>query len=133
LTDHAHHVISSCAGVTVSVFHARSLLIFLLIEDGHQDKLSPHLLDAFGEQQSHKFCCTPYWVRAYFRKVLRMSWRVATKAAQKLPADWEVQGKDMLQRIAIVSMVYKVPPELVILMDETFFNLHPDSRCGLSI
>ncbi|KAG2431624.1 hypothetical protein HYH02_013317 [Chlamydomonas schloesseri] len=53
------------------------------------------------------------------------SMRRATTAAQKLPDDWEAQGDLFTMNIAYLVQKYRVPPELVINLDQTGLNLVP--------
>lgn len=120
------------AGVSLKTGLVQVLLVDALIEDGHKDKLSPHLYDIDAEEDKSKFGCSPYWLRSFMISRLGFSWRVGTKAAQKLPDDWEELRDKALMRIAALATTFNIPKERVFMADETFLFYTPESKCAPS-
>lgn len=119
------------AGINVNIPVMRNILVSYLIDPklgGFKDKLSPHLYSDSPPDPS-KLMLTDYMMRCIIHRDLQWTWRANTKAAQTLPADWESQTEDMLMRIALLILMFDIPPELVFMADETFFGMQPHSRC----
>ena len=119
------------SGVSLTTVSVKTLLVNALIEDGHQGLLSPDLYDLEGEEDKSKFNCSPFWVRSFMISRLGYSWRVSTKAAQKLPDNWQELRDEALQRIAALTAKYNIPKERVFMADETFLFYSPESKCAL--
>lgn len=62
-------------------------------------------------------------------KAMRLSHRKPTQAARKLPADWRDQQDTFAYRCALLAAKYKIPPELVVNIDQSSFEFIP-SRGG---
>jgi hypothetical protein len=119
------------AGVSLNSVSSRALIVSQLVADGHQDMLSPHLLNSnLHERDKSKFLCSAFWMRAFFINRCGMSWRASTKAAQKLPEDWESLIHRALQRIAAAAASHDIPSERVYMADETFMFYTPESKCA---
>jgi hypothetical protein len=92
-----------------------------------------HACTSAGAADKTKFMCTNYWMRCFLFKRLKWSWRVGTKAAQKLPDNWEQLIDQALQRIAAMASLCNIPPERVFMADETFLFYQPESKCAFVV
>ena len=74
-------------------------------------------------QRKHKdgtyFCCSESFLRSWLHKTLHWSERRATRAAQKIPEDWNSICTKALLRIAYIIMFHDVPSELYVNTDQT--------------
>jgi hypothetical protein len=64
----------------------------------------------------------------FVRNNLQWTTRRRTTAASKLPADWEAQGRAMIERIAVLVKQYNIPRNLIINFDQTGVHLVPQSN-----
>ena len=94
------------AGLAVSIPMIRPLVL------GYVHTMAPELLT------EHQFKCSIGFLRNYLETELRWSWRVATKAAQKLPTNWEQSCEDMFLRIVHHAILDGIPLEAILNGDQ---------------
>ncbi|KAF8171213.1 hypothetical protein K438DRAFT_1536029, partial [Mycena galopus ATCC 62051] len=80
---------------------------------------APHLFERSMGSDGSKFRCSESFVRRFLRNTLGWSERRATKAAQKLPANYEKILDDAFLREAYVIRDYAVPAALRVNTDQT--------------
>ena len=85
----------------------------------------PFLLDPKSPVDPKRFCMSTFWMFCFMHKTMDWRFRKATGELQKVPDDWEQQRDTMLKRLAILCHVNEVPPERVIMADETFLRMRP--------
>jgi hypothetical protein len=117
------------AGVCVTLDTARSIVLAHVSEQ-HPDLLSPHLRDIQQPIDPKRFCISNNWLHHFLQTRLCWTLRRRTKAAQKLPANWEDLRDDALMRIAIVAARKNISADRVYCADETFCFYLPAGRCG---
>ena len=110
------------------------MIVSQLVNDGHQDLVSPHLFNPnLHEKDKTKFVRSPFWMRAFLINECGYSWHRGTKAAQHTPANWEELLDEALQRLAAAAIAFDIPPDRVYCADETYMFFTPDSKCALII
>jgi hypothetical protein len=62
------------------------------------------------------------------KQYVNWSFRMATKAARKLPPNWSKQGCNMVYQVAYLMKAYNIPPALVVNNDQTYFHLIPRTK-----
>lgn len=107
------------AGVPLNSVTVRALLLGVLLASTAAFVLQPKAEGGLGLQLSRP------WVRKWLHSELKMSFRRMTTAAQKLPADHELQTLRATQRIAYLVEQYYIPPDLIINFDQTGLHLQP--------
>ena len=115
--------------VPVTGVTARSVLIAHLIDQGHADRLSPHLLDIDAAKDNTKFVATSQWVAQWLHGQ-GLSYRAVTGSNSKLPEDWEARCEASLTRIAGKCAMWEIPPDRVVMGDQTFVNLGFKAECA---
>ena len=123
------------AGFSLSLGTLRSLLISLLLRDEHHDLISDHIhkdVPADFVPNRKKFFASDYWMLSFLHNRMGYSYRHATSAAQKLPSNHSQLVDDALCRLSIRMDRFKIPPERVFMMDETFVFYTPFSNCFLT-
>lgn len=78
----------------------------------HIQEMAPEL---FSEKN---FVLSSSFVHGFLKKELQWAFSAATKAAQKVPVDWELICKEAILRISQAVRPYDVPPALAINRDE---------------
>jgi hypothetical protein len=109
----------------------RASLVAHLIEAGHEDRLSPHLLDPEAPEDNTKFMATRDWLAQWMHR-LGMSWRAVTGSSYDIPSDHEQQMRASLERIAGKALLWDIPADRVVQADQTFIPYHPSSKCVAS-
>jgi hypothetical protein len=80
--------------------------------------MAPELLSG-----DRPFLVSRRYIQTFMSVYLDFSWRKTTKAAGKVPDDWEYQGFLLSLRICSSISTYDTPPELVINADQTGVHL----------
>ena len=119
-SDHVSVTLSTCVQLLERLAHAARATM---------RQLRPLCVCACDVDKT-KLCCSDFWLRCFFHHRLHFSWRVGTKAAQKLPDNWEELVDEALQRIAAMTMKHNIPPARVFMADETFLFYRPESKCA---
>jgi len=101
-------------GIPVSRVTAKATIL------GTIRALEPKLLE-----DHPKFQCSDKFITNTLASYLNYTYRTATRAVQKAPADWEKQCEDAFLRLVAVIRTYRVPPELVLNADQTGLCLIP--------
>jgi hypothetical protein len=68
------------------------------------------------------------FISKWAHQKLQWTWRVRTTAASKLPEDWRARGVEMAKRIACNMQIHKVPPFLIVNVDQTGVHLCPSDH-----
>lgn len=68
------------------------------------------------------------FVSEWARDRMLWTWRARTTAASKLPDDWRLRGVEFAKKIACFMQIYKVPPALVVNIDQTGVHLCPSDH-----
>lgn len=97
-------------------------IIIATISDRAPEIFAHQFKDGSTFQVSESFC------RRFLDKTMAWSMRKGTKAAQKLPADAEVQCENAFLRRAWKIKEHRIPAELVINADQTGIIYLPGSR-----
>ncbi|KAF8149785.1 hypothetical protein K438DRAFT_1531438, partial [Mycena galopus ATCC 62051] len=80
---------------------------------------APQLFERTMNTDGSQFRCSESFVRGYLRNTLGWSERRATKAAQKLPADYQKQLDNAFLREAYIIRDYAIPAALHVNTDQT--------------
>lgn len=100
------------AGVALSLLTIRGIMVAYIDHD------APELFERVLSDGS-KFKCADSFVRKYLRDTMGWSERCATRAAQKLPADYEAILHAAFLREAYVIRDHAIPTELRVNTDQT--------------
>jgi hypothetical protein len=108
-------------GVGINIYTTRGLML------GHIEHFAPELL-LVRLADGSTFSCSDLYVRKFLKRHLNFVPRVATRAAQKIPVNWE----DLIRR-AVLRLVQsirkrKVPPELMVNWDQTQVRVQMSSN-----
>jgi hypothetical protein len=69
------------------------------------------------------------WVQRFMREQLGWSYRTATKAARKRPADWEAQGLlAFLRMVKTIDQHQVKSPRMIVNADQTGISLLPTGK-----
>lgn len=85
-------------------------------------KMAPELLD------EQNFAVSQSFVTRFLEVELGMSYRTATKAAKKVPDNWEHICKEAILRISQLKRNFRVPSSLIINGDQTGVDLFPSEK-----
>ena len=100
-------------GIAITVSIARSLIV------SHIEAKIPDLLTEEG------FKCSDGFVRQFLDTELEWSWRTGTRAAQKVPSNWESLCEAMFLRIVHVILMRNTPSEAILNGDQTGVHVLP--------
>jgi hypothetical protein len=105
----------------VTVITARAVILATIIDK------RPEILDQkFGDGSTFK--ASESYVRVWLHDALRWSRRKATRAARKVPQDWEDQCELAFFRIAYAIKEYDVPSSLFVNSDQTQLLYAPGDK-----
>ncbi|KAJ9090669.1 hypothetical protein QFC20_007863 [Naganishia adeliensis] len=104
------------AGVAINLFSATAIM------RSHIHEMAPEL---FSEKN---FVLSSSFVLGFLKKDSQWTFRAATRAAKKVPDDWELICKEAILRISQVMRTYDVPPALVINGNQTGVTLFPSDN-----
>ncbi|KAF9007686.1 hypothetical protein BDZ89DRAFT_965568, partial [Hymenopellis radicata] len=109
------------ASAPITVVTARGLIVATILES------NPEIFDKVFRDGS-KFKVSDSYVRGWLQGALGWSRRKATRAAQKLPADWEAQCTKSFFRKAYSIKEYDIPPSLFANSDQTQIVYAPGDK-----
>lgn len=88
--------------------------------------VAPLLKSLFDRlHRGHQVNFSERFARGFLSEVAGLSYRRATSAAQKLPADWQQQGDTLVKKIAQIAARHCIRPRLIINSDQTGIILVP--------
>ena len=108
---------SAAAGIEVLGGVARALIKNVIVRGGQGDLLV---------ENSGSFKVSNAWI-SKLCKAYNLVVRRVTTAKHNVPDDWEQQGETLATRLALICMYDKVPPELVVNLDQSGLHLLPTS------
>lgn len=100
-------------GIAMTVSVARTIIL------SHIEAKIPELLT------EDNFKCSDRFVRQLLDTELEWSWRTGTRAAQKVPENWESLCEDMFLRVVHVVLLRNTPPEAIVNADQTGITVLP--------
>ncbi|KAJ7050612.1 hypothetical protein C8F01DRAFT_1344185 [Mycena amicta] len=109
------------SGAPLTVITVRAIIIATI------QKSAPEIFDKTYRDNS-KFHASDSFCREFLRTEMRWSERHSTKAAQKLPTDWEDQCERAALRRAHIIQTEDIPAELIINSDQTGVVYNPGGR-----
>ena len=108
-------------GSPISILTARATIVSTILH------MKPEIFEVKFKDGSH-FRASDNFVRKFLRCVMSWSLRQGTKAAQKLPNDWEDKCERSFFRKAYVIKEHDIPIELHINSDQTQVVYAPGNR-----
>ena len=100
------------ASAPVTLVTVRGIVVATIL------KMAPEIFDRCAKDGS-SFRCSDSYLRKWLHGTLLWSERKATRAAQKLPEDWELLCQRAFLRIAYGIKEEDIPPELFVNSDQT--------------
>ncbi|KDQ16768.1 hypothetical protein BOTBODRAFT_82721, partial [Botryobasidium botryosum FD-172 SS1] len=79
----------------------------------------PEVFELQTKNGDQKFRCTDSFVRKYLRKHLRWSFRRTTRAAQKVPANADALGFELVMWLVSLIKDHDIPAPLIVNLDQT--------------
>lgn len=99
-------------GVPLDAVSIRAIMVSIMSQD------APEIFDRVLHDHS-KFRCSESFVKKYLRDVMGWSLRASTRAAQKLPDNWETVLDEAFLREAWIIRNHNIPAELRVNTDQT--------------
>lgn len=100
------------SGAPLSLVTIRGIIVAVIL------RMAPEIFEKKGKDGS-VFRCSDSWVRRWLHRTLNWSERKATRAAHKLPRDWEDQCEKSFLRLAHDIKEHDIPVELHVNTDQS--------------
>ena len=89
--------------------------------------MNPEILETMFKDGS-RFHASDSFIRSWLHKALEWSYRKVTRAAQKLPENWEDQCERSVLRKAYIIKEHNIPAELYVNSDQTQVTYAPGDK-----
>ena len=90
-------------------------------------RMNPEILEMMFKDGS-RFHASDSFIRSWLHKALEWSYRKVTRAAQKLPENWEDQCERSVLRKAYIIKEHDIPAELYVNSDQTQVTYAPGDK-----
>jgi hypothetical protein len=109
------------AKAPITIVTVRGIFVATILD------MAPEVFEKIAKDGS-SFRCSDSYLRQWLHETMKWSQRRATRAAQKLPSDWEDICEKAFLRLAQDVKEWDIPPELYVNSDQTQVTYSQGSR-----